>query len=272
MAHKFLPDDGHMHQYVDGVCTLCGPPPNSIIPDTSNEDAVTMAAADMAGAGGVVVATHEKFMVAVLTDEAIKGFAAEATRVLEWAKTLEITDNTTAKKVAGDLRSIAILKRNVEARKRELLAPLTDALKQMKLDIATIEAPLAEADSISRQKVTEWDAKQRQIQRDADDAIRLAAESAAAAGRVTAAGADAPDISAIQPVDRPADRGPLRPDAGGTVSMIDHWSAEIEDEDAIPRNWMMPNAQKLNLEARQRKGTRPIPGVKWVNNPTPSVR
>ncbi len=115
----------------------------------------------------------------------------------------------------------------------------------------------------------------------ADDIVRTdrinaaadrAAESAAAAGRVTAAGAEAPDISAIQPVDRPADRGPLRPDAGGTVGMVDHWGAEIVDEDLIPREWMQPHLTKINLEARERKGGKVIPGVKWVNNPTPSVR
>ncbi len=334
---KFLPDDGHIHQYTDGTCEWCGKTEadatgdrahsvkqggalvheghseglheghpslieytvderiatEEIVEDTSNEDIEAeivndeairdlanplIALAEGAKEAGaevtetVMVATHVKFMVAVLTDESIRHFAAEAARVLEWAKTLEIVDNASAKLVAGELRAIAILKRGVTDRTKELLAPMTDALKQMKDDLATVAAPLAEADKIGRQKVTDWDKLQRQIKADAEEATRKIAEAAALARKVTDAGGEAPDLSAIEPIEVPEDRGPIRPDSGGTVSMVDHWSAEIEDEDLIPRHWMMPNMQMLNLEARQRKGTRPIPGVKWVNNPTPSVR
>ncbi len=309
---KFLPDDGHVHQYTDGRCEWCGAPPadNPLIAlaegakeagvevtETSfGEDdpriladnpagtirldefrAVSpeIAAAlgiEEAGAGGTALVTHANFMVAVLTDETIKGLATEAQRVLAWAKTIEISDGTTAKHAADTLRSIALMRRNAATRTKELLAPMTDALKQMKDDLATIAAPLTEADQIARLKITEWDALQRRIKADAEDAVRLAAESAKAAARVTDAGGEAPDLSAIEPVEVPADRGPIRPDSGGTVSMVDHWSAEIEDEDAIPREWMQPNLSKINLEARQRKGGKAIPGIKWVNNPTPSVR
>lgn len=292
-GHKFLPDDGHMHQYLDGICTWCGVAPDPIVEDTSNEDIERevvndeairdlanplIALAEGAEEAGVEItetvmsATHTGFMVAVLTDVAIQNFVFEAQRVLKWAKTLEITDNASAKAVAGDLRSIAILKRNVADRTKELLTPIHEAYTQMRADLATVAAPLVEADKIGRQKVTDWDALQRQIKLDAEEAVRLAAESAKAAARVTDAGGEAPDISAIEPVEVPEDRGPIRPDSGGTVSMIDHWSAEITDKHSIPSEYMEPNMQMLNLVARQRKGSDPIPGVKWVNNPTPSVR
>ncbi len=279
MEQKFTPDDGHIHQHLDGQCTWCGAPLTAVVSDKMDrtitevtETVMEFNEAVTLNHEGVIVATHEKFMVAVLTDKAIKSFATEAVRVLAWAKTLEITGGTTAKKVAGDLRSISILRRNVDARKKELLAPLSDALKQMKVDIATIEAPLAEADMIGRTKVTQWDAQQKKIQRDAEEATRLAAQAAEAARKVTDAGGEAPDLSEIPIVDVPADRGPLRPDSGGTVSMVDHWSAEVTDKQSIPGEYMEPNMQMLNMLARQRKGSDPIPGVKWVNNPTPSVR
>ena len=212
------------------------------------------------------------FSIRPLEDAWIEHFAAEGQRVLEWAKRLEITDNASARTVAGDLRAIAALGHGVMERSKELMAPIMGVVADMKKDLATIALPLAEADKLGRQKVSAWDTLQRQIAADAREATRLAGESAEAAARVVAAGGQAPDISAITEIEVPAERGPIRPDSGGTVSMVNHYSAEIENEDLIPREWMTPNMQKLNLEARQRKGGKAIPGVRWVNKPSPSVR
>ena len=294
MEQKFTPDDGHIHQYLDGQCTWCGAPPDSDAPPGVIEavpGTVTEVTIDMAELMKQARVFHVKepkigapdgyetrpqtlmaFAINITEDAEIERFAGEAQKVLGWAKTLEITGGTSAKLVAGELRSISMLRRGVDLRAKDLIAPLADVLKDMKADLQKVTAPLAEADMIGRTKVTQWDAQQKKIQRDAEEATRLAAQAAEAARKVTDAGGEAPDLSEIEPVDIPADRGPLRPDSGGTVSMIDHWSAEVTDKQSIPSEYMEPNMQMLNMLARQRKGSDPIPGVKWVNNPTPSVR
>ncbi len=292
---EFLPDDGHIHQYLDGVCTWCGAPPADNPPAEGAREAGVKVTEKVLSTDGKVElgpneairmdangmhfapmpegtpGSHAQFMVAVLTDGDIRRYATEAARVLKWAKSLEIVDNASAKLVAGDLRSIANLRRDFAKRKTEILAPLKGALKLMQADIATVEAPIEEADKIGRQKVTDWDAKQRQIKADAELATRKIAEAAELVRKVTDAGGKAPDLT-VETVDIPADRGPIRPDSGGTVSMVDHWSAEVTDKHSIPTMYMEPNMQMLNLVARQQKGNNPLPGVKWVNNPTPSVR
>ncbi len=306
---EFLPDDGHIHQYLNGECTWCGAPPadNPLValaegareagaqvtetsftvtkwegeehvpvPDPGSTAILAAPIAAMLEAGCVFEVsgqtyTLQAFCTLPLADIDMTKYAAEATRVLEWAKSLEIVDNASAKLVAGDLRSIAKLRRDVDQRIAELMARISNARKQMIADLATVSGPIAEANQISRQKVTAWDAKQRQVKADAEEATRKIAEAAALARKVTDAGGVAPDLT-VEPVDIPEDRGPIRPEGGGTISMVDHWSAEVTDKHSIPSEYMEPNMQMLNLKARQCKGSDPIPGVRWVNNPKPSVR
>ena len=302
-TYNFRPNDGHVHQYLDGICAWCGAPPadNPLValaegareagaevtevtmeaevfatdPDTVTEITVDMA--EMLKQARVFevdgrAATIMAFSIRPLEDAEIERFAGEAQKVLDWAKTLVITDGTSAKLVAGDLRSIAMLRRGVDLRAKDLITPLANVLKDMKEDLKKVTDPLAEADQIGRMKITRWDAAQRLIKDAAEHATRLAMEAAKAAAKVVDAGGEAPDLSAIQPVDIPELQKRIRPDGGGTVSMVDHWSAEVTDKTLIPSSYMEPNMQLLNLMARQQKGNNPIPGVKWVNNPTPSVR
>ncbi len=147
--HKFLPDDGHVHQYLDGICTWCGaqpadnplvalaegareagaeiterwfgPPAEAVSGVQEYEPSVTVLTLSMKemltqarifeveGRPDTIMA----FSIRPLEDAQIEHFAKEAQRVLGWAKTLEITDVTSAKTVAGDLRSIAMLRRGV---------------------------------------------------------------------------------------------------------------------------------------------------------------
>ena len=302
-TYNFRPDDGHVHQYLNGICAWCGAPPadNPLValaegareagaevtevtmeaevfatdPDTVTE--VTIDMQTMLKQARVFTVdgrpdTLMAFSIRPLEDAEIERFAGEAQKVLEWAKTLEITDGTSAKLVAGDLRSIAMLRRGVDLRAKDLITPLADVLKDMKEDLKKVTNPLAEADQIGRRKVSDWVRSQEEAKRAVEEANRKAQEAFDAARELRDKGEESPDLSTLELHTVPAAPAMIRPDGGGTVSMVDHWSAEVTDKSQVPSEYMEPNMQMLNLMARQQKGNNPIPGVKWVNNPTPLVR
>ena len=58
----------------------------------------------------------------------------------------------------------------------------------------------------------------------------------------------------------------------GTAGQRDNWKYEIIDLNAIPREYMMPDTSMLNTTAKTHHDKKPVPGVRFYNEPILAIR
>jgi hypothetical protein len=128
-------------------------------------------------------------------------------------------------------------------------------------------APLQEAVRIIRQKAKEWlQAEKVRRQKEAKEKQALAHDQARQAQVAEAARLQEqdriPEAQALMatPLDIPTIKVEDLPKGG--LALVEHWTFEIENEDLIPREFLMPDREYLQKVATAQKGKTNIPGVR----------
>ena len=193
----------------------------------------------------------------------------EAASLLQVAKKRTISTNEDLTPAADDMAIIAVCKKAMFARKKEIVGPLKSQLDAINNAFGDLIYPVEEADRLTRGKVNEFTTNQNnkaaEAKRIEDEKFKLAQEEAALSGT----GEHTQELgTAIAPPPVPKT---IRTDMG-TLGGRSNWKARVVDFKLLDDQWKVPNDSLLNSHARTTKGERPVPGVVFYDDRIVTMR
>jgi len=193
--------------------------------------------------------------VAPQFDDSLIKLQVEGEKVLEIARSREITSNEDLTSFTEDLSLLASLRRAIEDKRKDYTQPINGYLKNVNDAFKVLSAPLEEANEILRKKMLDWRVAQEVKRQAAEDANNLRMEAArkeaeANGGEITES------VKLITPVDAAPDKVHTGVGSSG-VSQI--WKWREKDFAAVPDGYKMLDAAKIGKLVRA--GMRDIPGI-----------
>ena len=200
-------------------------------------------------------------------DLAIMALYDEANKLLEYAKNRVIATLDDTKAATNDLSLIAKLKKAMEAKRKDYLAPFQEHVKEVNDTYKLLMAPVEQADEVTRSKVTNFNREQERIKAEQEkiNALRMEAAQKEAALNNGEIKESIILVEVIQPVKK------VIADLASS-GMRANWTYEVTDFAALPNEYKLPNTSMLNSLAKSIKDSRTIPGLRIYNDPTLAVR
>ena len=200
-------------------------------------------------------------------DLAIMALYDEANKLLEYAKNRVIATLDDTKAATNDLSLIAKLKKAMEAKRKDYLAPFQEHVKEVNDTYKLLMAPVEQADEVTRSKVTNFNREQERIKAEQEkiNALRMEAATKEAALNNGEIKESVVLVEVIQPVKK------VMADLASS-GMRANWTYEVTDFAALPNEYKLPNTSMLNSLAKSIKDSRTIPGLRIYNDPTLAVR
>jgi hypothetical protein len=179
-------------------------------------------------------------------EKRISSVTAESAAVLQYLRTVEITNNTAYEAAAEQRATFKALFDKAEADRKELVGPLNDVVKRINAKAKEATVFLETAIQLIGHKMGSFMRAEEERQR----AELAKAQELAKAGDVAAA----TQALARAQGEAPAVKG---------VTVVEEWDFVIEDESAIPREYLSPNATAIRafVTAKKQEGI-VIPGVR----------
>jgi hypothetical protein len=201
-------------------------------------------------------------------DSLVVALYSQAVRLLEYAEKLEITKTEDIRAVTNDLTIIGKLKKAFEDKRKEYVSPLNGHVAAINATFKELTDPIKTADDITRKKLVAFHLAEKRKKEETEriNAFRREAAEAEAAmneGEITES-----------VVELPVDDLPSKTTQSdlGTVTMVDVWKYEVVDLALLPREYMVPDEAMLKSIAKTHHDKKEIPGVRFYNEPTTSVR
>jgi len=198
--------------------------------------------------------------------------ASAADRMLADAGALRVASNTDYEAAGEQVRHIARLKKELEATRKSMTAPLDDAKKRIMDFFRKPQQALEDAERAISRTMLAWKQEQDRARREAEAAAaeaarkereRLEKQAAAAAKKGQDEKAAALNAAAVSMPAAPVVHM-AAPTAAG-VSTREVWHFEINDAAALPREFLIPDEKAIGAMVRARKGDTNIPGVRvWA--------
>ena len=178
--------------------------------------------------------------IAPSTDPGVIVLYNEAVGLLAYANDRTIATDDDAKLATDDLGIMSRLKKAFEARRIEYTGPLNAHLKAINEAFKTITAPLTEADAVTRAKVLAYRAEQdrRRVEQERINSLRE--EAARAEMELKGELTEPVDLVEVAPV-QPAHYRT----ASAMTGTVKRWHFEVEDFDALPNEYKLPDATKI---------------------------
>ena len=204
----------------------------------------------------------------VQADEELKALEIEATRLAQRTQTYSI-QNAAAYTAAGEeLTRIKGLKKAIEAARVRITKPLNDALRATNDLFRQPAARLTSAETAIKRAMVDYDEEQRrraaEEQRKLEEAARKEREKlearaakAEASGKLTKAEDLAMQAAMVHAPVVQADAPKV---SGISTRML--WKFDIEDEAAIPREFLMVDTKKIGRVVAAMREDAKIPGVR----------
>jgi len=196
-------------------------------------------------------------------DPQIVAFYNEALELKRYAEARVITTLEDMKPANDELNLIRKLKKLMEARRKEYLAPFREHVDEVNDAYKRIMAPVDIADKVTTDKMLSFNRAQERIRRAQEEINRL---------RMEAAQKDAALHNGE--ISEPVNLVEVIPEAPrhvstemGSTGMRDNWKYEIIDVNLIPREYMMPDTSMLNTTAKAHHDKKIVPGVRFYNEP-----
>lgn len=205
-----------------------------------------------------------------------------------------IDDDRALGEAAENIRMAAALTRSAEDKRKEVKKPFLDGERTVDSWFKNFSTPLTQAmtklqvimnDYGARKLAAARLAAEQERRRAQAEADRLAAIAAAQLRKGqdadktlarAAIAAHAADTAQDRTDARPADLTRTTGDYGATASVRQTWGWEIEDIDAIPRQYLQVNPDAIKAAAKQRsasgKPVAVIPGIRWTATTKVGVR
>jgi len=191
------------------------------------------------------------------------GFIAmgeQATNLVNYAQARTIAGADDVKLATDDLVIIGKLKKSLEEKRREWLAPFKERVEAIIVAFKLVSDPLDVADRTNRDKVKAFDMEQK---RRAAEAAVINRQKEELAKREAALTGTASTVD-LTPVVAPALVRKVQSNIG-SFGMSDNWTWEVEDINLVPREFMI--LDRASVTRRVKAGERRIPGIRIFNEP-----
>uniref|UniRef100_A0A6M3J7T7 Uncharacterized protein n=4 Tax=viral metagenome TaxID=1070528 RepID=A0A6M3J7T7_9ZZZZ len=210
--------------------------------------------------GGDVVAVVK---VGPGKDAVVVKLLEEVMRIKEYADKRVVQSPQDSKDAVNDIKGMGDLKKAIEEKRQEYVGPLNAHVKAVNDDFKLLTGPLAEADKVTRGKVTAYNNEMQRRQREAEEINRAKDELA----RKEAALNQGVFTVDTTPVNVPHVPKLTRAETA-TAGMVDNWKWEVVDFDAVPKEYKVVDDAMLNSIAKTHHDRKQVPGVRFYNEPT----
>lgn len=212
--------------------------------------------------------------------KAVEKMAESATALATLAEEAKITTPKMYEWAADTLRTMAERRKEVEAKQKELLAPINEAAKRLRDFFRAPLERLKRAEGALRSGIGAWDAEQRRLAIEKQAALQAEADRKAEEQRArllakakeqkgkgsTAVKAELRDMAdtIVAPTVHVA--APER-----KVQMRKVWSWEVTDANKVPIGFMIVHSAIVTAYVRANHDRKPIPGIRIFCKEVPVV-
>lgn len=165
----------------------------------------------------------------------------EISRARDYALVRTVNTLNEAKDATNDLTIMGNFKKDLEVLRQSYIKPRRAEIDDINAFFRLISDPLAEADKVTQDKVLAYKEKLEQIRLKAEEAARLQREADEAAHQVKEQTGEVVEKQAEEAVVVPPKVTSTVHAYLGTSAVIKNRKFEIENEELIPRRYMMPN-------------------------------
>jgi hypothetical protein len=181
-------------------------------------------------------------------------------QILAVGKERKVENDADVKTATEDLIMIAKLKKALEESRQEYVAPLNRYVKSINATFATLSRPLDEADKMIRWQITAYASEMRRRAAEAEEINRLRQEAADRERELTGAPSEPVPVIEVPTAE------PTRVfTESGTLSTAGVWKYEVIDFKAVPDEYKMIDANRLNRAVKG--GLHTIAGVRIWQEP-----
>lgn len=200
-------------------------------------------------------------------DVEAQDYYGQAVRLLEIAHAREITMTEDLKGANDDLALISKLSKAMKAKREGYLAPLRNQTQEINQTYNALMAPIINAEKVTKDKMLAFNNEQRRRRQEQEDINRKRME--AAQQEMNLKGEMTESVNLVEVVPEPAKSVSTEI---GTSGMTDHWTYEVLDFALLPDAYKVADTAMLNTIAKRHHDTKPIPGVRFYNEPYIAVR
>jgi hypothetical protein len=187
----------------------------------------------------------------------------------EAATALEITADEGEKAAVDSAAQAKRLTNALEDERKRVIKDADAFVRGVNGFCRTFRQPLDEVVNTLRSKIATFQFQKELERRKVEKAMQEEAARLQAKLEVEAkeAGVEPPPV---MPVPAPRPDSMTRCESGASASIRTAWTGEIQDPEAVPREFCSPDQQKIN--AAVKSGIRAIPGVRIYERPTTILR
>ncbi len=201
---------------------------------------------------------NSALMLRLGEDIEVHGYFTEASKMLEYAERRVIKTLDDAKLATDDLSLISELKKSMEAKRKEKLAPHEAQVKAIRDTYTYLMTPVLEAERITKSKQIAFIQEQERIRHEQEEINRMQELAAQKQKELTG---EIIEVAKVEVVEAPKR---IRTDLGST-GQRDNWKWKVTDINLIPREYLMINAGMLTPVVKASKGRLTIPGIEIYN-------
>lgn len=199
-------------------------------------------------------------------DVEVRGYYHESMKLLEYAEQRVIKTVDDTKTATNDLSIISKLKKLMVDKRVEMLEPHVKAADDIRATYNFLMSPILEADKITRKKMLDFDTEQKRIRAEQEAINQQKLEVAERQKKLTGELIET-NLVEVQPEISSTTRAEM-----GMAGQRDNWKWEIIDPLLIPREYLVVDNAQLTAIARRHHDKKPIPGVRFFNEPIIAVR
>lgn len=200
-------------------------------------------------------------------DIEVHSYYQQALKLQQYAEARVITTLEDKKGASDDLVIISELKKAMEAKRKQYLAPLREQTEAINETYKTLMAPVDAANQTTKGKMLEFDKEQERLRQKQEEINQKRLEAAEAEMEIK--GELTESVNLVEVVPKVAKT--VSTDMG-TSGQRDTWKWEVIDFSLVPDEYKIINAGMLTPVVKASKGKIQIPGVRIFNEPTIAVK
>lgn len=203
-----------------------------------------------------------------------KKLVNEARGILEAYRSYEIVDNKTYTESGEVLKQIKFKTKELEDQRKSMTKPMDEAKRKVMDFFRKPLDYLSQAENIIKRSMLSFQQEQERIRREREDKLRRQAEAEEERKRkaLEERARKAEEKGNLEKAEELREKkeevfvpAPIVPNQVEKVPGIATkiiWKFSIVDVQAIPRDYLTPDVQKIGAMARSSKGTLAIPGIR----------
>lgn len=200
----------------------------------------------------------------------------EQTALQQRVAALAVTNDDENAAAIDTIRDIKALKKSIEAYFAPMVESAHAAHKAMTKARGDATKPLDDMEAAIKAKVLPYATAKAEREREAAAAEKQRLQQEAAAARAEAEDAalfgDETEAHALEVQAHVLKHQAAAIVPGKAAGTRDNFKWRVVDESLIPRSYLVPDASRLDYEAKSKKGAGIVPGIEFYNDPIVVVR